>query len=143
MNPLRSIVITGLANLLSSNYPESEPIITRLCGGHGNLDIINATFQKMSTIVRPGARDYFSDLMNILCSPDLSLALSVVDLCTTTDHEGILDLLMQTLSTNGLETKLLKALIEQEVSSTGRPDAYFCGELLSLTCLSRARINLV
>ena len=115
-----------MSNLLASNYPESGSIITDLCNtsdpGFGtNLDILTATMTQLESLSVTTSRDHFADLVAIIAAPDLSLALSIVDICTSSEHEGILDLLMYILTAHGMETKLLKAVIEQEISTTGEP----------------------
>lgn len=122
---LRDTIVAAIANLLASNYPQSEGVIANLCKPSDacfetNLKILNATLPQLKSLSMPKSRDHFSDLVSIVAAPDLSLALSLVDMCTSADQEGIIELLMHILSPHGLETRLIKAVIEQEISTTGK-----------------------
>lgn len=121
---VRSVTIGAMANLLASNYPQSSSNVTGLCnpsdpGFATNLDVLTATTSQLESLSEPNTRDHFADLVAIIAAPDLSLALSIVDICTSSDQEGIMDLLMCILTAHGMDTRLLKAVIEQEVSTTG------------------------
>lgn len=99
-------------------------MICRLCRpwealATSRLAILNSTLQKLPSLDHTLPHDYTADLFNILAAPDLSLALSLVETCATSEHEGMMDLIMQVLTARGLDIKLLKAVVEQEISTTG------------------------
>lgn len=88
------------------------------------------TLAKMDSLQQNATiEDRYSPLMDILGAPDLSLALSLVELCSGPEQDGILDLLVLHLKHCGTHVGLLKALIEQEISTTGKMHAWFMEEI--------------
>lgn len=121
---LRKAIILAVSNLLASNYPKSKDVLAKLCVPSDiridmNLAILSATLPRIQNLSIPKSRKYASELIDMISAPDLSLALAIVELCTGSEHEGVLDLLLYILSASGLATKFLKAVVEQEISTTG------------------------
>lgn len=127
---LHDAAIDALSSLLASNFPQTNQILMELSAPSDamagvNLAILTATVPKIQIRPSPKLRSYTSELVDMISAPDLSLALSIVELCTTSEHEGILDLLLHILSASGMATKLLKAVVEQEVGNTGESHIYW------------------
>lgn len=129
---LQNVVVRALSTMLAANYPESSDILVRLSAPSDpqratNLAILSGTLSHVHNLSVPVSRDASAELIDILTAPDLSLALSIVDLGTSSEHEVILDLLLNVLSLSGMETKLLQAVIQQEVSTTGETSGFQAG----------------
>lgn len=54
-----------------------------------------------------------------MCGPDLNLALAIVDLFTSNEHDGMMNVLLSLLDSRDLTAKLLKAMVSKEITDTG------------------------
>lgn len=84
----------------------------------------------------------FDKLIELIRSPDLSLALALCEVCSAANFEELTEIFLKVFDDRKSISKLLKAVVEMEVSVTGKYTLFskaFSPFLLTLVTFFRSR----
>ncbi|KAI9476341.1 MAG: hypothetical protein EXX96DRAFT_507481 [Benjaminiella poitrasii] len=158
--PLKESVINAISNLLSANVDVGLKS-TLSMGYHEDTRTRTAFMQVLSNILNQGAQfdtladniitNRYEKLVDTLVESDINVALSLCDVCPSTDAPGIAQVLLNCFESHGKVLVLLKAVINREVFSTEQEATLFRGtnmatRILSIfardTCIDYIRLTL-
>ena len=143
--PLRDSAVNAISNLLNANV-DSGLRSTLAMGYHEDPRTRTAFMQVLTNILNQGAQfdtlaeniisDRYEKLVDILVESDIEVALSLCDVCTTSDAVGVAGVLLNSFESRNKVLVLLKAVIDREVFSTEQEATLFRGTNMATRILS-------
>ncbi|KAI8066538.1 hypothetical protein BC940DRAFT_368136 [Gongronella butleri] len=125
--PLKDCTILAMSNLLSANVDAGLKYSLSM-GYHEDTRMRTAFMQVLTNILNQGTEfenlaetvmtDRYEKLVDMLVESDLSISLSLCDVCPATDIDDVANALLASFSSRGKTMLLLKAVIEKEVQRT-------------------------
>ncbi|CAH7670866.1 hypothetical protein BY996DRAFT_4641287 [Phakopsora pachyrhizi] len=148
----REQTISCLVNLMASNmnpgykhfvnmlhYPE---IRIRQSNIQILKDVIKEGGQMLPKLAKPSRHSGLDTVIDMICRPDLTLALAMCKICGSSDFEELTDVILNVFDYRKGTIKFLKASIEREVADTDHESTVFRGNSLTtrlLTVFARAQ----
>ncbi|CAG8470540.1 8562_t:CDS:10 [Ambispora gerdemannii] len=127
LGPLKDYTILALSNLLSANVDAGLKYSLSM-GYHEDAKTRTAFMQVLTNILQQGTEfdglaenainDRYEKLVELIIGSDLSIALSLCDVCPVSDIDEVAQMLLTIFESRGRTMSLLKTVIEKEVSST-------------------------
>lgn len=130
LGPLKDYTIKALSNMLSANI-ETGLKYSLSMGYHEEDRTRTAFMQVLTNILKQGTEfavlsesameDRYEKLIDLIASPDLTLVLSLCNVCPVSEIDDLAIVLLNVFASRGLTMPLLKAVIVKEVRETGTP----------------------
>ncbi|CAJ0836147.1 20802_t:CDS:10 [Entrophospora sp. SA101] len=127
LGPLKDYTILALSNLLSANV-DSGLKHSLSMGYHEDTKTKTAFMQVLTNILNQGTEfeglaenamdDRFDKLVELITDSDLSIALSLCEVCPVSDIDEVSRVLLAVFDSRHQTMPLLKAIIEKEVANT-------------------------
>ncbi|CAG8692440.1 10998_t:CDS:2, partial [Acaulospora colombiana] len=127
LGPLKDCTILALSNLLSANI-DSGLKYSLSMGYHEDTKTRTAFMQVLTNILNQGTEfeglaenamnDRYEKLVELVTDSDLSIALSLCEVCPVSDIDEVAKTLFAVFDSHNKAMPILKAIIEKEVSST-------------------------
>ncbi|CAH1760475.1 9376_t:CDS:10 [Entrophospora sp. SA101] len=127
LGPLKDYAILALSNLLSANV-DSGLKHSLSMGYHEDTKTKTAFMQVLTNILNQGTEfeglaenamnDRFDKLVELITDSDLSIALSLCEVCPVSDIDEVSQVLFAVFDSRHKTMSLLKAIIEKEVTNT-------------------------
>ncbi|ORX62830.1 hypothetical protein DM01DRAFT_1403269 [Hesseltinella vesiculosa] len=125
--PLKDCTILAMSNLLSANVDAGLKYSLSM-GYHEDTRMRTAFMQVLTNILNQGTEfenlaetvmtDRYEKLVDMLVESDLSISLSLCDVCPASDVDDVANALLASFASRGKTMVLLKAVIEKEVQRT-------------------------
>ncbi|KAI9491357.1 hypothetical protein BDB00DRAFT_874401 [Zychaea mexicana] len=125
--PLKNYTILALSNLLSANVDAGLKYSLSM-GYHEDTRTRTAFMQVLTNILNQGTEfetlaetvmtDRYEKLVDMLVEFDLNIALSLCDVCPSSDIDEVANVLLACFASRGKTLVLLEAVIEKEVINT-------------------------
>ncbi|KAG0221205.1 Ras GTPase activating protein ira2 [Mortierella sp. GBA43] len=133
LGPLKEYTIKALSNMLSANI-ETGLNYSLSMGYHEDDRTRTAFMQVLTNILTQGTEfavlsesameDRYEKLIDLIASPDLTLVLSLCQVCPVTEIDDLAIVLLHVFESRGLAMPLLKAIIMKEVRETGESELF-------------------
>ncbi|KAF9579343.1 Ras GTPase activating protein ira2, partial [Lunasporangiospora selenospora] len=143
LGPLKEYTIRALSNMLSANI-ETGLKYSLTMGYHEDDRTRTAFMQVLTNILKQGTEfavlsesameDRYEKLIDLIASPDLTLVLSLCQVCPVSEIDDLAIVLLHVFESRGLAMPLLKAIIMKEVRETGKLDCE--SELFRRNCMA-------
>ncbi|CAG8612074.1 12667_t:CDS:10, partial [Ambispora leptoticha] len=140
LGPLKDYTILALSNLLSANVDAGLEVSLSM-GYHEDTKTRTAFMQVLTNILKQGAEfdglaenainDQYVKLVELITGSDLSIVLSLCEVCPVFDIDEVAHMLLMIFESRGSTMALMKAVIEKEVFSTENE-----AELLRQNCMT-------
>lgn len=105
-------------------------------------EVIKENGQSLPDLVRPVRTSGLDKIVDMICRPDLTLALAICKVCGSADFEEMTEIILNIFDSRGGVIKFLKASIEREVAVTDHESTVFRGNSFTtrlLTIFARAQ----
>lgn len=113
---LSANIETGLKYSLSMGYHEEDRTRTAFMQVLTNILKQGTEFAVLS---ESAMEDRYEKLIDLIASPDLTLVLSLCNVCPVSEIDDLAIVLLNVFASRGLTMPLLKAVIVKEVRETG------------------------
>ncbi|KAG0047826.1 Ras GTPase activating protein ira2 [Gryganskiella cystojenkinii] len=133
LGPLKDYTIKALSNMLSANI-ETGLKYSLSMGYHEDDRTRTAFMQVLTNILKQGTEfavlsesgmeDRYEKLIDLIASPDLTLVLSLCNVCPVSEIDDLAIVLLHVFESRGLAMPLLKAIIMKEVRETGESELF-------------------
>ncbi|KAI1294478.1 Ras GTPase activating protein ira2 [Mortierella claussenii] len=133
LGPLKEYTIKALSNMLSANI-ETGLNYSLSMGYHEDDRTRTAFMQVLTNILKQGTEfavlsesameDRYEKLIDLIASPDLTLVLSLCQVCPVSEIDDLAIVLLHVFESRGLAMPLLKAIIMREVRETGESELF-------------------
>jgi len=114
---LSANIETGLKYSLSMGYHEDDRTRTAFMQVLTNILKQGTEFAVLS---ESAMEDRYEKLIDLIASPDLTLVLSLCQVCPVSEIDDLAIVLLHVFESRGLAMPLLKAIIMKEVRETGK-----------------------
>ncbi|KAI9294940.1 hypothetical protein K502DRAFT_360889 [Neoconidiobolus thromboides FSU 785] len=150
LGPLKDYTILALSNLLSANI-ESGLKYSLSMGYHEDTKTRSAFMQVLTNILKQGTefatlgqttdKDRFQRIFTLFEEEDLTLAMSLCDVCPVSDVDDLSSVLLNLFDSLGITIKVLKAVIEKEIYKTdSSPELFRRNSMASRLLASFAKL---
>ncbi|KAH9819427.1 hypothetical protein DFH28DRAFT_1080087 [Melampsora americana] len=105
-------------------------------------DVIKESGHQLPKLVKPVKENGLEKIIDMICRPDLTLALALCKVCGSADFEELTEIILNIFDCRKGVIKFLKAVIEKEVSETEHESTVFRGNSFTtrlLTVFARAK----
>ncbi|KAG0019213.1 Ras GTPase activating protein ira2 [Podila clonocystis] len=133
LGPLKDYTIKALSNMLSANI-ETGLKYSLSMGYHEEDRTRTAFMQVLTNILKQGTEfavlsesameDRYEKLIDLIASPDLTLVLSLCNVCPVSEIDDLAIVLLNVFASRGLTMPLLKAVIVKEVRETAESELF-------------------